>query len=303
MRFRLSPWPRRAGGSLLTDDSLEQVERGSFAPLEPLRPLTGDGEAIRIATWNIASGRRYRSILRTLTADLVADVYLLQEVDVGCRRSGWRNVARQLAEELSVHYAYGAEFRELAQEGRRQPAFHGQAVLSRFPIRAARLLRFQHQPMDWSGDFFQPRRGGRLALVCEIDLGETTLLTYNTHLESRGAEPGRVAQMDEILIDIREHGGGWPAVIAGDLNTKQADAQGRFPVIELARRHGFADATVRGAGNPPSCRRLDWILTRGLRSAPGPTHGHTRASDHRPVSVELQVQSKAALSRFPGARR
>ena len=115
----------------------------------------------------------------------------MQEVDLDARRTDFRDVARSLANELQMNYAYGVEFQELTQGKSGQPALHGQATLTRFPITDARVLRFENQPKDWSRDWFQPREGGRMALVTRIQTPGAEFVIYNVHLESRGgAIPG-----------------------------------------------------------------------------------------------------------------
>jgi endonuclease/exonuclease/phosphatase family metal-dependent hydrolase len=126
---------------------------------------------------------------------------------------------------------------------------HGLAVLSRYPIRFARLLPLRAQAYDWfnaeianvshvesakrmatqrlysSSIGRQIRRGGRTLLLVELDVpdippGAVTIAA--THLESRTASAGRREQIAEVLaylVDIPH-----PVVLAGDLNTTGQDA-------------------------------------------------------------------------------
>jgi endonuclease/exonuclease/phosphatase family metal-dependent hydrolase len=93
-----------------------------------------------------------------------ADLLILNEVDYGVTRTGYRDVARDLAKALNMNYAYGVEFLEVdplnlglekveledkeAQadiqksfdaDKSRYLGMHGTAVLSRYPIRKASL--------------------------------------------------------------------------------------------------------------------------------------------------------------------
>jgi hypothetical protein len=64
------------------------------------------------------------------------------------------------------------EFEELTQGSRRSPAYQGQATLSPWPIKNARLIRFHQQTTFWQPHWylppiepFQERLGGRIALA------------------------------------------------------------------------------------------------------------------------------------------
>jgi endonuclease/exonuclease/phosphatase family metal-dependent hydrolase len=169
-------------------------------PLE----LEGLGPSVRVAFWNIergleidnillfltdkdafmakvkeerdkakASGKNVRDVelekvsqeIETLKA---ADVWILNEVDWGVKRTGYREIIRELGKALNMNWAYGVEFLEIDpkqlgtdqfNEGEdkasqeqlvaefsvdkdRLRALHGSAVLSRYPIRSVRIVPF-----------------------------------------------------------------------------------------------------------------------------------------------------------------
>jgi hypothetical protein len=139
----------------------------------------GADQTIRIACWNINNGLEWPMIEAALRdprefkalverervvseegwkkaakelADLrSADVIILNEVDLGMPRTAYANVAGELADALGMNYAYGVEFVELGPlsdsteyhnvDTSRYRGLHGNAVLSRFPIRAASVHR------------------------------------------------------------------------------------------------------------------------------------------------------------------
>lgn len=156
------------------------------------------GEFLRVATWNVEKSLRMKEVTAALTtreafekllslkatppgspayAELMrerdrlasADVILLQEMDVGISRSGYRDAARELALALGMNYAYGAQQLEidpvlLGMESipdgrggsvRHEPDRHrykgvfGVAILSRYPIKDARSFQLKAQPYDW----------------------------------------------------------------------------------------------------------------------------------------------------------
>ncbi len=122
-----------------------------------------------------------------------ADILILQEVDLNARRTHRLNIAETIARKLEMNYVFGREFQELVQGSKYSPAYHGQATLSKWPISNARLIRFSKQSHFWQPHWFLPkiepfqeRRGGRIALVAEINIAGSNLVTYNLHLESRG---------------------------------------------------------------------------------------------------------------------
>jgi endonuclease/exonuclease/phosphatase family metal-dependent hydrolase len=165
---------------------------------KPKRPTSPElGPFLRIICWNIERGVRFDAIRTTLaepkkfdrvlaensdpkakplsTEELKqvkgqlerlqsADLLILDEADYGVTRTGYRDVARELAKALNMNYAYGVEFLEIdplnlglekvkmddkqAEEDiqksfdvdkTRYLGMHGTAVLSRYPIRNATL--------------------------------------------------------------------------------------------------------------------------------------------------------------------
>jgi len=252
----------------------------------------------KLLNWNIDRGK-HMDLVVAAARDTGADVCTFQEVDFGARRTKGRDVAQQLAESLGMNYVFAPEFQELSQSTEDGPAYHGQATLTRLPIRSVHILRFEHQSGFWtpkplmisSLPFFQRRLGGRLALVTELDNGGQTVVIYNVHLESRGSEQGRLMQINEVLADAEKYPAEVPVIIAGDLNTKVRTS----PVIPRMREAGyrspFGDRRVRthiiiGA--------LDWVFIRGqVDFQDARVIRSLHASDHDPVSVGIRFAGKA----------
>lgn len=170
------------------------------------RPLevAGLGPSLRVAFWNIErgleldyiqlflrdksafmakvederskakqSGKRIRDVeLEKIPKEIeslkAADVWILNEVDWGVKRTEYREVVRELGKALNMNWAYGVEFLEIDskqlgtdqfddaedKESQKQlreefkvdkerlRALHGSAVLSRYAIRSARVVPF-----------------------------------------------------------------------------------------------------------------------------------------------------------------
>jgi len=105
------------------------------------------------------------------------------------------------------------------------PAYHGQATLSKWTISKPRLIRFSRQSHFWQPRWFLPkiepfqeRLGGRIALVAQINVAGSRLMTYNLHLESRGSDALRISQLGEVLSDTAGCDIDCPVIVAGDLN-------------------------------------------------------------------------------------
>jgi endonuclease/exonuclease/phosphatase family metal-dependent hydrolase len=262
-------------------------------PVRGERMARTDGR-LRIVSWNIEQGVRYERIRDTLR-DLGADVYLLQEVDFGVRRSGYRHIAKQLADDLDMNWVFGGEFQELGQGRRNIPALTGQAVLSRYPIYGAAALPFENQArLRWALDPFQPRRGGRMALRAETG----GVLVYNAHLESAKNDDFRHKQIEEMWSDYRRSSrADKPVIFAGDFNTEQTPAQS--PVVRCLTDKGFVDAL----GLPDAPRRtterhvhpLDWIFIRNLTAQQGRVIEIREASDHFPLEAAVAVESAVSV--------
>src|SRR6516165_5818278 len=180
--------------------SSKEIETGNFAvPRFWICPP----DSIRVVNWNIDRGLQLDRVIEFL-ARAEADILFLQEADLNARRTHHLNIAREIAQKLAMNYVFGREFQELTQGSRHSPAYHGQATLSRWPLSNARMLRFQQQSNFWQPHWFLPeiepfqeRLGGRLALVVDANVGEKTIVAYNLHLESRGDDRLRGAQMKE----------------------------------------------------------------------------------------------------------
>jgi endonuclease/exonuclease/phosphatase family metal-dependent hydrolase len=198
-----------------------------------------------------------------------ADVLILNEADWGMKRTEYRDVARELAAALHMNYAYGVEFVEvdpvfelgteqihlpdvkedarlqlaLQVDRERYRGLHGTAILSRYPILSARIVRL---PVcyDWYGKEVEEaaklekgrrwaahrlfkqrierevRHGGRMALIAglaipELPAGQATIVA--THLENKCEPACRRRQMEALLAEVKQEKN--PVVLAGDLNT------------------------------------------------------------------------------------
>ena len=195
-----------------------------------------------------------------------SDLLILNEVDSGMKRSEYRDVARELAAALHMNYAYAIEFvevdpvtlgievidetaleNEMKADPKRYKGLHGSAILSRYPLKNAKVLRL---PVchDWYAGEVKPvpkieklkrlgsekafleaiaqerRRGGRIALVADLAVPEApggSITVVNAHLENKCRARCRVEQMNYILENVQNTTGS--LILAGDMNTTGAD--------------------------------------------------------------------------------
>ena len=174
----------------------------SYHGAQPHRPkLNQLGSSLRLLTWNIERGLELNGIKllfansekflrqakrKEQKADIAqmrqdidvlksTDIIVLNEVDWGLKRTGYRSVVRELGDALNMNWAYGVEFievdpislgtekleeweneaerqrllTEIQVDKKRLRALHGTAVLSRYPILGARVEPFPTAGYDW----------------------------------------------------------------------------------------------------------------------------------------------------------
>jgi endonuclease/exonuclease/phosphatase family metal-dependent hydrolase len=243
------------------------------------------GRPLRVVSYNIshcAGIDRRLSLARTarVIRDAGVDVAGLQEVDRHFdARSDFVDQAGELARELGMHVAFGANL-DLDPYAPGSPRRQfGNAILSSGPI------------VDWDNTHL-PRSGDheqRGLLRARVDAHGTTWQVYATHLQHDDAAE-RLAQAQEVARLIGASAGA--AVLLVDLNA----APGTPEVRALTDR--LADAwEVAGSGsggtipNPFPCRRIDYVMSSRDTSARRAVVIHSirarTASDHAPVVADI----------------
>ena len=249
---------------------------------------------VKVLNWNINRGLKLAEIVDFVDYQQ-PDLCIFQEVDLHARRTGGKDVASVVASRFRFNYVFGIEFEELSQGSSAERAYHGQAVLVRSRIFDSRIVRFRQQSHFWEPRWFrprwsafQPRRGGRMALVAEVAFGRGRLVIYDLHLESQADDQLRLAQLSEVVSDSRRYPGDTPVLIAGDLNTHRAPT----PLQKYLLSSGFRDASEGCSlrATKPNGQTLDWIFSRGpIVCSETRVHQNVRASDHYPISTTLTL--------------
>ena len=219
---------------------------------EPHRPFVdGLGPVLRVASWNIERGLNFDLIklalsdpdgfqqaalerggqdpnksdagklakieqqLRTLRD---ADIVVLNEVDLGMKRTDYRDVTRDLAHALGMNYVFGVEFvevdrlndlgleniqledpsltqqmrEELTPDPSRYLGLHGNAILSRYPFQNARIFRL---PVCY--DWYAAEK----AAISKLEKGKRLAANkvFLERIEREVRQGGRMA----IVADVR----------------------------------------------------------------------------------------------------
>ncbi len=225
----------------------------TLAGVSPHRPLVdGLGPVLRVASWNIERGlnfdlirlalsdpdgfqqaaarqraldpARQAAIERQLKTLRDADIVVLNEVDLGMKRTDYRDVARDLAHALGMNYVFGVEFvevdrlgdlgvekvqlddpalahqmrEELRPDPDRYLGLHGSAILSHYPIANARIFRL---PVchDWFGT--------ERAEISKLEKGKRLAANkvFLERIEREVRRGGRMAIIADVKIpDLRE---------------------------------------------------------------------------------------------------
>jgi endonuclease/exonuclease/phosphatase family metal-dependent hydrolase len=237
-----------------------------------------------VVTWNVKGSaqpdlERVGQVLDEYGADIVA----VQEV----RRAQASDLARRLGW-VTAHWSF-----------KHFPLFsppEGHAVLS-----PHRLISAETVTLSEGAPFWSYRR--RIAQLCALDVGGTTLHMANTHLASDD-RPARAAQAQRLLTQVQSD-----SLVVGDLNASPGGA-----VLQLFRGAGLRDAWAEmhpdaqgteGATNwrlrDPDDRptsRIDYVLVpEGFAivaatvpsAADSDLSAYRRLSDHLPVRVEVEI--------------
>ncbi|HVS31143.1 MAG TPA: endonuclease/exonuclease/phosphatase family protein, partial [Thermoanaerobaculia bacterium] len=208
---------------------------------------TPPGE-IRVLVYNIHAGRdaagvdnlvRVTDLIRSTGADLV----LLQEVDRGTTRSGNVDQLARLEELTGLRGVFG---KSLDYQGGQ----YGIAVLSRWPIRAHRIVPLPNEPP-------QPRAGGAIEPRIALEIETNGMKVVNTHLDASREETYRLQEVDHLL----------PAIVSADLIGGDFNAEPQSTVLERVLASGLRDAWALCGSGPEltypdgvPVKRIDYLF-------------------------------------------
>ena len=94
-----------------------------------------------------------------------------------------------------------------------------------------------------------------MALVSEVNIAGETIVTYSLHLESRGDDGLRCAQLDETLNDAKRYTWDTPILLAGDFNIDASGGPAACAISRAQFQDAFADR--HGPTTPGSFWSMD----------------------------------------------
>jgi endonuclease/exonuclease/phosphatase family metal-dependent hydrolase len=211
---------------------LETPEVGDFtANPAPAR------DRYRFLAWNLERGIELDGQLEAFRSHeylRTCDVLLLTETDVGMARSGNRAVAQTLARELGLHYAFVPCYLNLTKgsgveyhaEGENDLGLHGNAVLSRYPLRRVGPIHLENGIDKMAGR--EKRLGRQTALAADIDFPNYAVTVAAVHLDANSSQHHRHNQMRDVLdgLDTTR-----PVIVGGDWNTTTYNSSRAFHAI------------------------------------------------------------------------
>ncbi len=186
---------------------------------------------LRVGCWNIERGKRWdtlRGVLRENPQMQDLDLLLLTEVDLGMGRSGNRDVARDLAHELGMGFAFATSHLVLAPGDSAErdhglpnaQSLHGVAVLSRFPI--SRVCGVGLPEFADKLGAVERRLGAKRALMVELRTPGAPLSVAVVHLDPFCPPRHRAWQMRR-LVEALPRLSSRHILVGGDFNTNTYD--------------------------------------------------------------------------------
>lgn len=277
------------------------LHRGTTDTKSPTQPIATETEqSLRIMTYNVHScigvdGKLSPRRIARVIAQTKPDIIALQELDVGRPRTGGKDQAHLIAQELAMEFHFHAALQVEEEQ-------YGNAILSRFPLR---LIRAGLLATSKELGNCEPRG----AIWVAVDRGGEEIQIINTHLGLSRRE--RREQIQTLF------GADWlsdprctdPVVLCGDFNA------GPSSLIYREITRTLDDAQTKFSHNKPQqtwsstwpVRRIDHVFLRGSMSisvVEVPRNRLVRvASDHRPLVVELTPKSSTDQTKEGGQQK
>lgn len=229
---------------------------------------------LTLASFNICSAHFKQGAYTEENLRLVAEkitksrahIIALQEVDRGAARSNGVDMPARLSELTGIPYHYFIKIRDF------QGGEYGTAMLSKYPIMAAKTLNF---PVSIATQ-------GTSCGYCVLDVNGTPVTVFNTHLsvESEEANTECLCCLGDILKDYQNTRGAF--LCCGDFNTSPEKVKAYIPWVTLAHEGLITYAD----------RSIDHILYTAplmVNSARTLDTQYDGTTDHHMVLIEITV--------------
>jgi endonuclease/exonuclease/phosphatase family metal-dependent hydrolase len=291
-----------------------------------------DPKSLKIIAFNAERGKGLFELMQKNPEHEIfsADIILLNEVDNGMARSFNKHITKELAEKCGFHYLYAVEFIELTKgnhkerksKGENTLGLHGNAILSKFPLKNNKLIRLP-ETFNWN-KHFEKRMGSRMALISDVEVAKKVFTLVCVHLENQSSPESRAEVLEILLKEVKTRDKGQTIIIAGDMNTLKIHGSHLFfgalkyilkfnflkkvqdlePMFNLLKRYGYEYDFVNKKGdtlNHKILRRLavkgqlDWFFVKNLEKEDVIDCGILnnlpfvdKLSDHYPIFIEVK---------------
>jgi endonuclease/exonuclease/phosphatase family metal-dependent hydrolase len=250
-----------------------------------LRKPDASPTEIKVISYNIRwrSGDDLKELIKALKDDPEvggASILALQEVDRQKKRSGNKNTARIIADELGFHYAWAAP--PTAKPGDEEET--GVAILSVYPLSDVHRLVLPHPG---------PNQRRRAALGATVEIDHRKWRVYSVHAETRIALDKKLEQYKAVLDDLARYPG-MPGIVMGDFNTWEPGAARKVSKLfsDGGMKTPFGAQTTfrRRVVFVPIELKLDWVWLRGLDAVSFGIDRKVEVSDHWPLWTNVKIR-------------
>jgi endonuclease/exonuclease/phosphatase family metal-dependent hydrolase len=264
-----------------TDVTLLESGKGTT-----LRKQTSSPSEVKIVSYNMRwrSGDDLKLLIKLFKEDPEiggAAILGLQEVDRRKKRSGNNNTVKMIADELGLHYAWAAP----PSPKPRDEEETGVAILSAYPLSDVHRIVLPHQG---------PNRRRRVALGATVEIDNRQWRVYSAHAETRVSMDKKLEQFKAMLEDLAQYPPAMPAIIMGDLNTWEMNADSKtsklFSDAGLKTPFGGEATFKRRVLFVPIELKLDWVWLRGLEAGSFGIDRKVEVSDHWPLWANVKLR-------------
>ena len=262
------------------------LESGKAATVKTRPALPAE---FKIVSFNIRwrSGDELKELNKLLQEDPEigsASIIALQEVDRRKKRTGNSNVAKLMADELGMHYAWAAP--PAPKPGDEEET--GVAILSVYPLADVRRIVLPHEG---------PNKRRRAGIGATVEIHDQKWRVYSVHAETRISFDKKLEQFKAVLQDLAQFPPNMPAIVMGDFNTWEAKAAPKtiklFTEAGMRTPFGSQSTFKRRILIMPIEFRLDWVWLRGLEPASYGIDRKVDLSDHWPLWMNVRPSSAA----------
>ncbi len=268
---------------LLPRPDVTLLESGQGANLrqKPTAPAE-----IKVLSYNIRwrSGDDLKALIKLFQDDPEiggATILALQEVDRRKKRSGNNNTAKLIADGLGMYYVWAAPPTPKPTDEEET----GVAILSVYPLSDVHRIVLPHKG---------PNGRRRVAVGATVEIDNHRWRVYSAHTETRIRVRKKLEQFKAVLDDLAHYPANMPAIIMGDLNTWEPNADGRthkfFLDAGLKTPFGGQATFKRRILFVPIELKLDWVWLRGLEATSCGIDRKIEISDHWPLWTNVKLR-------------